>query len=863
MPRTKNSKTLDAINNDLASKFQVDWDQTTWQRNLEAFAFQCTDELTPLDHFIGQDRAQEAIRFGLEVDKPGYNLFVTGLTGTGKTSAIKTHLQSIVDDLDRQEKRRPISDWAYVYCFEDPDRPNAICLPRGTGKVYRQQLATALRTLQDEIPKVLKSEGFETQVRGHEENDRKATQDLMSGLEQAGHEANFAVQLTPNGITIFPMTEGRPMTPEEYQALESEPKAAIDEVRAQLMQQTQDTMAKIRELEKASAQLMQQLERGAVDQLVDQVFFEVHALSQDIPEMQQFLTDLGEYVVNNIGYFKEFDAPKSALPGIPGISQGPAAGAAALGIDPFLPFELNVLVDNSAVEKLPIIIEPNPNWGNLFGRIERRAVMGAYVSDHGMLKPGAVHLANGGYLVLNARDVLVAPGVWEGLKRAIRNQEARLEDPAEQSGLFIPQGLRPEPVPLDLKVIVTGDESIYRLLTSSDNEDFWDLFKVKAEFDFRVDLNEENMMAYCAFICRTCEEENLLAFETGGAARVLEFGARQVSDQTKLSTRFGQIKDLLIEADYWARKDDAEMVQDHHVQQAISQKVYRLNLVEERLQEMISDGSLLLDVDGGKVGQINGLAVYDLGDFSFGRPSRITVQTFAGREGFINIERESDMSGRSHNKGILILSGYLGAKFGKDRPLTLSASIAFEQSYDGVDGDSASSTELYAISSSLSGLPLRQDIAVTGSVNQRGEIQPIGGVNQKVEGMFDVCRSTAGLTGTQGVVIPHQNVKNLMLRDDVVDAIREGMFHIYAVKTIDEGLEVLTGVPAGETDDSGAYPEGTVNYLVAKRLSELNDSMRGYFQGLVSNELVANRGLTVIPTKAGIHPACLSQNSLK
>ena len=461
--------------------------------------------------------------------------------------------------------------------------------------------------------------------------------------------------------------------------------------------------------------------------------------------------------------------------------------------------------------------------------------MGTYVSDHGMLKPGAVHLANGGFLVLNARDVLMAPGAWEGLKRSIRNREVRLEDPAEQTGLFIPQGLRPEPVPLDLKVIVTGDESIYRMLTSADNEDFWDLFKVKAEFDYRVDLNEENMMAYCAFICRTCEEEDLLPFETGGAARVLEFGARQVSDQTKLSTRFGQIKDLLIEADYWARKDDAQTVHDYHVEQAVNQKIYRLNLMEERLREMVADGSLLLDVTGEQVGQINGLAVYDLGDFSFGRPTRITAQTFAGREGFINIEREAAMSGRTHDKGVLILSGYLGANFGHDRPLTLSASLCFEQSYDGVDGDSASSTEIYAIASSLSGLPLRQDIAVTGSVNQRGEIQPIGGVNQKVEGMFDVCRTTTGLSGGQGVIIPHQKVKNLMLRNDVVEAIREGKFHIYAVKTVDEGLEILTGRTAGEADASGAFPEGTVNYLVAKRLGELNDSMRGYFQGMLVN----------------------------
>ena len=831
MPRSKKNGAGGA----LADRFRVSWEQTTWKPDPAAFSFHCTDELTPLDRFIGQDRAQEAIRFGLEVDKPGYNLFVTGLTGTGKTSAIKAHLQSIVDDLDRQEKRRPISDWAYVYNFEDPDRPRVIRLPRGTGKVYRQHLSAALRRMQEELPKVLKSESFEAQARGHEETDRKATQELMGDLEQAGQAANFAVQLTPNGITIFPMTEGRPMTPEEYQALEAEPKKAIDEVRAQLMQQTQDTMAKVRELEMASAQRVQELERNAADQLVDQVFFDLHALSPDIPEMRQFLSGLGGYVLNNLSLFKaadrEPDRPKPMMGGPP---TDPVSGGTALGVNPFLPFELNVLVDNSAGDKLPIIIEPNPNWGNLFGRIERRAIMGAYVSDHGMLKPGAVHLANGGYLVLNARDVLMAPGAWEGLKRSIRNQEARLEDPAEQTGLFIPQGLRPEPVPLDLKVIVTGDESIYRLLTANDNEDFWDLFKVKAEFDFRVDLNEENTMAYCAFICRTCEEEDLLPFESGGAARVLEFGARQVSDQNKLSTRFGQIKDLLIEADYWARKDDAKMVMDHHVQLAVNQKVYRLNLVEERLQEMIADGTLLLDITGEVVGQINGLAVYDLGDFSFGRPSRITAQTYAGREGFINIEREASMSGRTHDKGVLILSGYLGSKFGQDRPLTLSASLCFEQSYDGVDGDSASSTEIYAISSSLSGLPIRQDIAVTGSVNQKGEIQPIGGVNQKVEGMFDVCRASSGLTGSQGVMIPHQNVKNLMLRSDVVEAIKEGKFHIYAVKTIDEGLEILTGRAAGEAGASGAFPEGTVNYLIAKRLGELNDSMRGYFQGMIS-----------------------------
>ena len=813
-----------------AARFRVDWKDTRWRCDFESFNFQCTDELAPLDRFIGQDRAQEAIHFGLEVDKPGYNLFVTGLTGTGKASPVKAHLQSILDLPDHGDLRKPTNDWAYVHNFDDTDRPKALRLPRGTARVYRQKLNEVLRGLREGIPKVLTSEDYDEQRRSLEETDRKATQEVMQELEQAGQAANFAVQLTPAGVTIFPMTEGRPMTPEEYQALGLDEKAAVDEVRAQLMQQTQDTMAKIREIEKRSTETIRGLERSAADQMVTGLLQEILSLSEETPAMGEFISGLANYVLDNLGLFKESAAAQPTPAGPP----QPQLGSAALTLNPYLPFEINVLVDNSNVDKAPIIIEPNPNWGNLFGRIERRAVMGTYVSDHAMLKPGAAHLANGGYLVLNARDLLLAPGAWEGMKRVIRNREVRLEDPAEQTGFFIPQGLRPEPIPLDMKVIVTGDEGIYRLLTSQDNEDFWDLFKVKAEFDYRVDLNDENMMAYCAFICRTCDEEGLLAFEASGASKVLEFAARQVTDQTKLSTRFGQIKDLLIESDYWARREDAPRVRDVHVRQAIDHKVYRLNLVEERIREMVSDGSLLLNVTGTEVGQINGLAVYDLGDFSFGRPTRITAQTFAGREGFINIEREASLSGRTHDKGVLILSGYLGAKFAHDQPLTLSASLCFEQSYEGVDGDSASSTEIYALSSSLSGVPLRQDIAVTGSVNQKGEIQPIGGVNQKVEGMFDVCRTNGGLTGTQGVIIPHQNIKNLMLREDVVDAVKDGKFHIYAVKTIDEGLEVLTGLEAGERGPHGAFPPGTVNGLVAARLKELNDGMRGFYQGMLA-----------------------------
>ena len=815
---------------DELDKYRVPWEETCWTCKTEDFNFQCTDELTPLDRFIGQDRALDAIRFGLEVDKPGYNLFVTGLTGTGKTSAIKAHLESIIEDMERQEKSKPPCDWCYAHNFDDPDRPFALSLPAGEGKSLRSRMTYILALLREEMPKVFKSEQFEAERREMEEKGRLTSQEIMGALEQDARSQGFAVQMNQTGVTIFPMVENRAMSPEEYKALEEEQRKSVDEVRNQLMQQTQETMAKVREAEKESWDLIHDHERSAAEHRVADIFRPTVNAYENVPEVDHYLRHLADNVLDHLNLFKDDEAVPSQT--APPMGAAPPSGSGPG--NPFLAFEINLLVDNSDVVTSPIVVEPNPNWGNLFGRIERRATMGTYFSDHSMLKPGSIHQANGGYLVLNARDVLTYPPVWEGLKRVIRNREIRLEDPAEQNGFFVPQGLRPEPIPLDIKVIITGDESTYRLLTTVDNEDFWDLFKVKAEFDNKVDITPDNIDAYCAFICRTCEDEGLRAFDANGAARVIEFAARMVSDQKKLSTRFGQIKDLLIESDYWAGQASCELVLGEHVEQAVNKKIHRLNIVEEQVQEMVENGSVLLDFTGSVVGQVNGLAVYDLGDFSFGRPSRITAQTFAGREGVINIEREASLSGSTHDKGVLILSGYLGAKFGQERPLTLSSSLCFEQSYDGVDGDSASSTELYAIMSSLAGLPLKQNLSVTGSVNQMGEIQPIGGVNQKVEGMFDVCR-IAGLTGDQGVMVPHQNLRNLMLRADVVAAIKEGKFHIYSVRTIDEGLEILTGVTAGERGPHGEFPEGTVNGLVEKRLRELHQSMRGYYEGLLSS----------------------------
>ncbi|PKB83154.1 MAG: hypothetical protein BZY88_02915 [SAR202 cluster bacterium Io17-Chloro-G9] len=814
-----------------ADEFRVPWEKTCWKCDQSEFSFQCTDDLEPLDRFIGQDRALDAMHFGLEVDKPGYNLFVTGLTGTGKTSAIKSLLQSIIDDPEQRERKKPVEDWCYVHNFDDPDRPRALRLPLGMARTVRARLNGALEALREEMPKVFQSEEYETRRREVEAAGRQVTQQMMTELEQAAQAVGFAVQVSPVGMSIFPMKDSQPMAPEEYQALPPEQRQALDKTRTDLMQQTQDAMTAIRQAEQATADQIAALERESANGRVTQVFGDLLDSAGFIPGLWEYLNRTVEYVLDHLNLFKEPGA--NPLPGAPGpAAMAPPAGGSALARNPFLPFEINVLVDNTGVTTVPIVVEPNPNWGNLFGRIERLAMMGTYFSDHTMLKPGAFHSANGGYLVLNARDMLMYPAVWEGMKRILRNREIRLEDPTEQAGLLAPMGLRPEPMLLDVKVIITGDEQIYRMLTTADNEDFRDLFKVKAEFDHQVKLSKENVDAYCAFICYTCHEEGLLAFDSSGAARVLEYAARLVNDQTKLSTRFGQIKDLLIEADYWARKEDCLQVAGSHVSQAVAKRDYRLNLTEERIRELVTDGSVLMEVTDEVVGQVNGLAVYDLGDFSFGRPTRITGQIFAGREGVINIEREAAMSGRTHDKGVLILSGYLGARYGQDRPLTLSATLAFEQNYEGVDGDSASSTELYAILSSLSDLPLKQGIAVTGSVNQKGEIQPIGGVNQKIEGMYDVCR-VLGLTGNQGVMVPRRNLRNLMLREDVVEAIKEGKFHIYAIDTIDQGMEILTGHPAGERRDDGSYPEGTSNHRVDQRLKELHECMRGYYGELV------------------------------
>jgi predicted ATP-dependent protease len=799
-----------------AERFSVPLGDLRRRQDPAEFQFGCTDELAPLTEFIGQDRALRSLQFGLGVDKAGYNIFVTGLSGTGKAAAILEYLnRSVAERSAAGEVTRP-SDWCYVYNFQDPDRPNAIGLPAGTGRRLRDELEELLAAVRSNVSRVFASDEYEHQRRTLLELGQKEAQGLIEGAQKEALAAGFSLNFSPMGVSLLPMRGDQVMTPEQFAALSTEERTAIEARQREVMGRVSDVAQKVRAIERIAGQKLREMDRGVAEAVMNGSFEAIVERHQGDGEVRQFLLDLRGFMAGNILLLREQESQAQAVPGLP-------AGGLP---DPFLAFRVNVFVDNSEAVGPPIVIEQNPSWTNMFGRIERKAYLGTYVSDHTLLRAGAVHRANGGYLILNLIDVMMKPGAWDGLKRLIRTREARLEDPMEQYGFLTPQALRPEPLPVDIKLILTGDPMAYFLLTAHD-EEFWEMFKVKADFDFQIPRSSENVLAYSGFVCAVCEREKLRHFDRTAVAKLVEHGSRSVDDQEKLSARFGRLRDVIVEADYWARQDGADLVSGAHVQRAISERIHRLNLVEERLRELIARGTLIVDTQGAVPGQVNGLSVLDFGDFSFGRPSRITARTFLGQRGVVSIDRESQLSGKIHDKGVLTLSGYLGSTYAHDKPLSLSASVSFEQGYEAIDGDSASLAELCAVLSSLADVPIRQDLAMTGSVNQKGEVQPIGGVNQKVEGFHDVCKAM-GFTGTQGVMIPERNRRNLMLREDVLESVERGDFRILSVSSVDEALEVLTGVPAGEKQEDGKYPEGTVHHLVDKRLREMGEAMRQF-----------------------------------
>jgi len=800
-----------------ANKFAIPVERLRWHCDPAIFDFECTKELAPLREFIGQERAIRAIQFSLSMDHDGYNVFVAGLTGTGKTSLVKAYVERLVEKKSVGDGYHP-DDWAYVHNFSDLDRPRAINMPQGTCKEFRDKLANLQERLKEDLAKAFSSEDYKVRRKKMVEESQERERAIIEQIGEDARRQGFYLEVTQLGPALIPMLEGRPMTKEEFMALEEQVRKDLEDRRAALLKELQATMEKLQDLQRETIDKVVSMDRMLADITVSVLF---EALLHDYekqPLVLDYLRELKQYTMEDLDIFKEEEPNAPTLFGLP-------ATQIMRGRDPFLPFRVNVFIDNSEIKGPPVITEPNPNYPNMFGKIERRFLMGGYVSDHTMLKAGAMQRANGGYLLLSAVEVLTNTAVWPALKRAIRTREVRIEDPFEQFGLMVPQGLRPEPVPINVKIFLIGDPTLYRLLAMYD-EEFWELFRVKADFDHEVQKTEQNLRAFAAFIAGCCEDCAIHHFDRTGVAKVMEYASRMVSDQQKLSSRFSRIRELVQEAEYWSRQDGVDLVADRHVEQAIAERRFRHNLPDERIGEMMKRNMIMIDTAGAVVGQVNGLSVYSLGDFSFGKPSRITCRTYLGRQGIINIEREAQMSGPIHDKGVMILNGYLASRFAQDVPLSLSASLCFEQSYEGVEGDSASSTELYALLSSLSGIPLRQNIAVTGSVNQKGEIQPIGGINQKIEGFFQLC-AARGLTGEQGVLMPVQNVDNLMLRQEVVDAVRDGKFHIYAVSTIDEGIEILTGAPMGERQEGG-FPEGSISFLVDKTLREMADKLKRY-----------------------------------
>jgi len=771
--------------------------------------FRSTAEIKPEGGTIGQERAMSAIDFGLSLESKGFNIYILGESGTGKMTSIRNAIKKISEG-------RPVPpDWVYVYNFKEPDVPQAISLKPGQSVAFQKAMQEMVDTLQAEIPKVFESKEYDKSRSKIMEGFQKYQKDLLGELEEEAKGYGFTIRKSVSGLLVVPLTQsGEPLTEDEFEKLDDEHKKKIEETGRTLQEKLDDVVRHVREGEKKIKAQMDELEREAALSVVGHLIDEIQTKYSDYDRITRYLDDVQEDILEHIDDFKGGEEAPSPLPFIKPQKTEPT----------FTRYAVNVVVNNAACEGAPCVFEKNPTYYNLFGRVEHKFQYGVAMTDFSMIKAGSLHKANGGYVVIEALDLLRNLFAYESLKRAIRDREVKMEDVWEQYRLVSTTTLKPEPIPLDVKVILTGNPQLYYLLYNLDDE-YNELFKVKADFDSVMDRNGEAVRKYAEFIAAKCDHEDMLHFDPEGVARVVEYGSRLADHQGKLSSRFSEIADLLREANYWAKKDGKGLVSGGHVETALYQRVYRHNRIEERLRELTEEGTLIVETRGSRVGQVNGLAVLSMGDYSFGKASRITATTFAGRAGVINIERETKMSGKIHEKAILIISNYLGSKYAKKNPISLSASITFEQLYDMVEGDSATCAELYVLLSSLSGVPLSQEIAVTGSMDQNGDVQPIGGVNEKIEGFYDLCK-IYGLNSSHGVIIPSRNVRHLMLRPEVRQAVSEGSFSIYPIDRMEEGLEILTGMPAGEPDNEGNYPEGSINHLVMKRLEDIRASLK-------------------------------------
>lgn len=792
----------------MANTFEVPVEYLRHVCDVDMFQFHSTEEIEPLDGMIGQERAVRSVAFGLANDKFGYNIFMSGVFGSGKV----TYAQDVVRKIAATAPTP--SDWCYVYNFSNPAQPRVLELPSGIAKKFKADAEDLIDDLKMEISKAFYGEDYDREKAAILKKFQEERMAQMEALNEYTQQEGFLPQWTQSGFASVPVLEGKPLTSEDFQKLDPKIREDFEKKSQVIRDKALEFIRKMHQQDRQMKEEMKELDNRiglfAVGHLID-------SLKEKYKEHSTVISYLEAVRAEVLAKLDDF-RPKTD-------EENPLLAMFRKGsMDTSLDkYKVNVLICHSETAGAPVVIETNPTYYNLIGRVEYENRMGMVTTDFNMIKAGALHRANGGYLILNAKDVLSNPFAWEGLKRVLKNRELVIENLGEQVGAVALSTLRPEPIPIDVKVILIGNEQIYQLLYHYE-EDFRKLFKVKADFDSDMERTRENVLKLAQFVSVHCRHNELKHFDRTGIAKIVEFSTRIADHQDKLTTRFNELVEIICEADTWATLDKATIVTEKHVIKAVEEKKYRSNRVEGRIHEMFEQGVYLMDVEGEKVGQINGLSVLNFGDYMFGKPSRITANTYIGKGGVVNIEREIELSGPIHSKGVLTLAGYLGEKYAQKGPLSLAASLTFEQAYEGVDGDSASSTELYAILSSLAEIPIKQSIAVTGSVNQKGEIQPVGGVTQKIEGFFAVCKAK-GLTGKQGVMLPQQNVKNLVLSEEVCEAVRSGQFHIYAVRTIDEGIELLTDLPAGQIQADGTYTEGTIHHLVQKKLYDYTNTV--------------------------------------
>jgi lon-related putative ATP-dependent protease len=780
-----------------------------WTCDPDSLGFEDTTQVQAMESpVIAQERAVSALKFGMQMGGNDYNVFVAGGPRTGLTHLTRTFLQEYA-----REEPEP-QDWVYVHNFHDPDSPQAVSLPKGQARELAKDMEELIENLTSQIPEVFESDNYRHR-REEMVKEFTAKRNMTLGeLENKVKEAGFILNMSQEGMMVVPGIEGRPMTEEDLEKLDDNQKAELRTHSETMHEEMNQTVQAIRRLERDLRDRQKELDRRVALNAVGHLIDELQEKYEETRQVLQYLVGVKSDVIRNLDEFKQREQQAAMPMPFPMPKNEPD----------YTRYKVNVFIDNTELEGAPVVYETNPTYTNLMGAMERRASFGALFTDFTMIRPGSIHKANGGYLVIQARDLLNWYISWEAMKRALKNREIAIEDPQEMFGMITTKGMKPQPIPLNIKIILIGEPYLYHMLYNYDDQ-FRKLFKVKAHLDDQVDRDQEELNKYNSFVAQMVKQLELRPVDKTGLARLLEYGAELAGRQKKLTLKMALVRDILREAEYWADEEKAAKISRDHVDQAIKHKKFRSALPEEKMQEHILDGYVNVNTTGTKTGQINGLSVFDLGDYSFGRPSRITAGISLGRQGVVAIDRESKMSGNIHTKGVLIMEGYLRSHYTPNRPLSLSASLVFEQSYGMVDGDSASAAELYVLLSALADVPLRQDIAATGAISQIGEVQPVGGVNQKIEGFFEVCQAR-GLTGEQGVIIPKANVPDLMLKGQVIDAVRDGKFHVYAISTADQALEILTGMPAGERGPDGAFPENSFNRLVEDKLTELSEQAR-------------------------------------